>query len=285
MIYNTFAKIRARERASVVALWSSCRPPRRQRSSNGAARYGPVSTVPMSPTPCHGDAPPPLQSDHARSARHDRAHDQAGPGPVGGPRGQLSHGAALVLPGQTMGGAVVVRLPSSGAPCRSSRPPGGRCRGRPASRPAHRRPGAVLCQAVRHARARMVRLCPLAGACPRPALVPQSRRAGHAPRRSERGPPGESAREDATTVSGTASPWASTGPSAPRPGRRDADAGVVTAPTPERRLATPERHVYPVDLPGAGWSRWPAPRLAHSPTVPGAPHLHAALRLGMVPAR
>jgi hypothetical protein len=175
----------------------------------------------MSPTPCHGDAPPPLQSDHARSARHDRAHDQAGPGPVGGHRGQLSHGAALLLPGPTMGGAVVVLLSSSGAPCRSSRPPGGRCRGRPASRPAHRRPGAVLCQAVRHARARMVRLCPLAGACPRPALVPQSRRAGHAPRRSERGPPGKARAKTPPPSPGQRRPG--------RPqGRQHQDQAVVT---------------------------------------------------------
>jgi hypothetical protein len=67
------------------------------------------------------------------------------------------------------------------------------------SRQAHLRPGSVLCQSVRQASARIVRLCPLAGQCPGTALVPDSRRAGRAQRNRESGQPGESARSEATT--------------------------------------------------------------------------------------
>jgi uncharacterized protein YecT (DUF1311 family) len=123
---NTFAKMRSLERASVVDLSWSCRPPRRQLSTYEEALHGHVSTLPRPPTPCDGDDPAPIESDGVGHPGDVWTGHDAGQLSLGRPRRQLPYRPALVLPGAPVGDAVVGVLASACLPSRCSLPPGGR---------------------------------------------------------------------------------------------------------------------------------------------------------------
>src|SRR5688500_17090450 len=95
------------ERASLVVLLESCRPPRPQLSAYGEAHDGHVRAIPRPPTPSDGNDSAPMQSDGVGPADDDRTSHDAGHLPLGRQRREFPYRPARVLPGASMGDAVL----------------------------------------------------------------------------------------------------------------------------------------------------------------------------------